>query len=352
MLISMAFLLRRNRKKRTFAQGGSSRTQAIVHRLKGDEMELRVLGETEERISSIGFGTWQLAGMMGAVDRTNATSLIRKAIDSGITFIDTAEKYGDSEQVLGKALTDGYRDKIFLATKVSTDFTASGVKRALKNSLKALGTDRIDLYQIHRYDPEVPVEETLQVIDSLQVAGFIRYCGVSNFTVQQLQQARQILPIVSNQINYNALNRSPEKRMIEYCRQEHISVITHSSLAKGILCGKYERDHIFASDDERSTFPGYSGSMFAKYLAVVDELKNVVENEGINLVQAAIIWLLAQEEVASVLIGPKSLSQLEEAAGAVEALAPNRMVAFRERVNEILDAHSLPPLCPFPNQLV
>jgi aryl-alcohol dehydrogenase-like predicted oxidoreductase len=315
-------------------------------------MEFKSLGTTGERISSIGLGTWQLAGMMGAVDRSKATVLVREAIDSGINFIDTAEKYGDSEQQLGKALTEGYRDRCFLATKVSKDFTASGVRKALENSLKALGTDRIDLYQIHRYDPDVPVEETLQAMAALQEAGCIRYCGVSNFTVEQLQQAQRILPIVSNQINYNALNRSPEMRMIEYCRQEHISVITHSSLAKGILCGKYGTNHTFAPEDERSTFPGYSGSMFADYLAVVDELKIVAEEEGLNLVQAAIVWLLAQEVVTSVLIGPKSLAQLEESTSVVGVSATDRMIAVRERMNEILDSHELPPLCPFPAQLV
>jgi len=310
------------------------------------------LGTTGERISSIGLGTWQLAGMMGVVDRENATALIRKAIDSGITFIDTAEMYGDSEKQLSKALTEGYRNKVFLATKVSKDFSATGVKKALRNSLEALGTDRIDLYQIHRYDPEVPVEETLQAMASLQEAGFIRYCGVSNFTVEQLQQAQQVLPIVSNQINYNALNRSPEQRMIDYCREQRISVISHSSLAKGILCGKYETNDTFAPDDERSTFPGYSGNLFAKYLAVATELKEAAENEGLNLVQAAIIWLLAREEVTSVLIGPKSLSQLEEAGDALGVVASDRRIALRERMNEILDSHDLPPLCPFPAQLV
>jgi len=315
-------------------------------------MEFRELGTTGEHISSIGLGTWQLAGMMGAVDRANATALIREAIDRGINFIDTAEKYGDSEQQLGKALTGGYRDRCFLATKVSKDFTASGVRKALKNSLKALGTDRIDLYQIHRYDPAVPVEETLQAMADFQEDGFIRCCGVSNFTVEQLQQAQKILPIVSNQINYNVLNRSPEMRMLEYCRREKLSVITHSSLAKGILCGKYETDHTFAPDDERSTFPGYSGSMFAKYLAVVDELKDVAKEEGLNIAQAAIVWLLSQEVATSVLIGPKSLSQLAESAGALEALAPDRRIALRGRMNEVLDFHELPPLCPFPAQLV
>jgi aryl-alcohol dehydrogenase-like predicted oxidoreductase len=315
-------------------------------------VEFRQLGTTGERISSIGLGTWQFAGMMGAMDRKSTTALVRNAIDRGITFIDTAEMYGDSEQQLGRALAEGYRDRCFLATKVSRDFTAGGVRKALENSLKALGTDRIDLYQLHRFDPEVPVEETLQAVASLQQDGFIRYCGVSNFTVEQIKRANEALPIVSNQINYNALNRSPEKQMIDHCFRVRISVLSHSSLAKGILSGKYRPNHVFAAGDERSSFPGYSGEMFAKYLAIVTELKKVAEDERLSLVQASIVWLLALEEVTSVLIGPKSISQLEEAAGALENLVPEGRASLRKRMNEILDSHDLPPLCPFPNQIV
>jgi aryl-alcohol dehydrogenase-like predicted oxidoreductase len=315
-------------------------------------MEFRELGVTGESISSIGLGTWQLAGMMGAVDRGQSTALIRKAIDSGITFIDCAEMYGDSEQLLGRALADGYRDRCFLATKVSRDFSTHGVKRALENSLKALRTDRIDLYQIHRYDPLTPVEETLQAMADLQEQGFIRYCGVSNFTREQLQRAREVIPVVSNQINYTALNRSPEKELLDYCRREKIAVITHSSLAKGMLSGKYGIDHTFASDDERSGFEGYSGKLFAEYLAVVEELKRVGEEHELSVIQGAIIWLLAREEVTSVLIGPKSMAQLEEAAKAAACLAVQQMTELRERMNRVLDAYDLPPLCPFPDQLV
>lgn len=315
-------------------------------------MELKKLGNTGESISIIGLGTWQLAGMMGAVDRSQSTALIRKAIDSGITFIDCAEMYGDSEQLLGRALADGYRDRCFLATKVSRDFSAGGVRRALENSLKALKTDRIDLYQIHRYDPETPIEETLEAMAEAQQKGLIRYCGVSNFNREQLQRAAQVLPVVSDQINYNALNRSPEKQLLDYCRREKIAVIAHSSLAKGLLCGKYAPEHTFAADDERSGFVGYSGRLFARYLAAVDELEMVARDYGLDIVKAAIAWLLAREEVTSVLIGPKSITQLEESAGVDQAVTRQRMSEMRGRMNEILDSRNLPALCPFPDQLV
>jgi aryl-alcohol dehydrogenase-like predicted oxidoreductase len=315
-------------------------------------MESKKLGDTEESISVVGLGTWQLAGMMGAVDRSRSTVLIRKAIDSGITFLDCAEMYGDSEELLGRALADGYRDRCFLATKVSRDFSAAGVRRALENSLKALKTDRIDLYQIHRFDPGNPVEETLEAMAELQNRGLIRYCGVSNFNREQLQRARQILPVVSDQINYNVLNRSPEEQLLEYCRREKVSVITHSSLAKGLLCGRYAPDHTFAADDERSGFAGYSGELFPKYLAAVEELKAAARDYGLDMVKASIVWLLARGEVTSVLIGPKSVTQLEESAGVDQVLTGRRMGEIRGRMNQILDSHDLPVVCPFPDQLV
>jgi aryl-alcohol dehydrogenase-like predicted oxidoreductase len=315
-------------------------------------MELKELGDTGESISIVGLGTWQLAGMMGAVDRSRSTALIRRAIDSGITFIDCAEMYGDSEQLLGRALADGYRDRCFLATKVSRDFSAVGVRRALENSLRALKTDRIDLYQIHRFDPATPVEETLGAMAELQKEGLIRYCGVSNFNRRQLQRARQVLPVVSDQINYNALNRSPEEQLLSYCRREKVAVIAHSSLAKGLLCGKYAPDHTFAADDERSGFTGYSGELFARYLAEVEELETAARDFGLDIVSAAIVWLLAREEVTSVLIGPKSITQLEEWAGVDRVLTGRRMSELRGRMNEILESRALPALCPFPDQLV
>lgn len=315
-------------------------------------MEYRALGATDENIAVLGFGAWPLAGMMGFVDRSQATSLIREAIDSGVTFIDTAEGYGDSEELLGNALGDGYREKCFLATKVSQDFTQEGVKKAVQNSLKALRTDRIDLYQVHRYDPGVALEETLGAISRLKEAGFIRYVGVSNFTVEQLGRAKKILTVVSNQINYNSLNRSPKQHMLPYCRQEKIAVLAHSSLAKGLLGGRYQPTHTFASDDERSSFPGYSGELFAEYLAVVEELKGVAEEEGLSIAQAALAWLLAQEGVTSVLIGPKNRSQLEESAHVIEATGSQRRIELRKRMNDILERYELPPLCPFPDQLV
>lgn len=198
----------------------------------------------------------------------------------------------------------------------------------------------------------MPLEETLAAIAELQQAGLVRHVGVSNFNAEQLRQALGVFPVVCNQINYNALNRSPERQMLPFCRGKKISVVAHSSLVKGILSGRYSADHKFSPDDERSCFAGYSGDLFASYLKVVEELKNMADTEGKTMAHAAVAWLLAREEVSCVLVGPKSLPQLEESTGVIEALTPARRVELRRSLSDILDASGLPPLCPFASQLV
>jgi aryl-alcohol dehydrogenase-like predicted oxidoreductase len=315
-------------------------------------METRKLDGTDEDISVLGLGTWPLAGQMGAVDRSGATRLIRSAVDRGVTLVDTAEAYGDTESILGEALREGYREKVFLATKVSRDFSREGVRRAAETSLRALNTDRIDLYQLHRYEEAVPLEESLEELIRLNREGHIRYIGVSNFNKEQLRRALKAAPVVSNQINYNALNRAPEEEHLDYCRERGVSVIGHSSLAKGLLTGKYKPGHRFAPDDERSDFPGYYGDALAHYLAAVESVAEVARGRGLTPTQAAISWVLAREEVASVLVGPKNEKQLAESIEAAGALSPAERGELRKDLDGVLHRHNLPPLCPFPDQLV
>ena len=289
---------------------------------------------------------------MGAVDRSKAVNLIRHAIDSGVTFIDTAEAYGDTESILGDALADGYRERCFLATKVSFDFSAAGVRKAAERSLQQMRTDVIDLYQLHNFDSSVHLEETLGTVRELQESGAVRHVGVSNFSAEQLAKATEILPVVSNQINYNALNRSPEKTMLPAAYEANISILVHSSLAKGLITGKYEPGHQFAEDDERSSFEGYSGEPLRRYLTVVKELAHIADDFGLTVAQGAVAWLLARKEVTNVLVGPKTPEQLEESLAAVEKTSADSREELRSRMDEVLDRHDLEPLCPFPEQLV
>jgi len=315
-------------------------------------MEYRDLGTSGLRVSALCMGTWPLAGRMGALGKSDAVTLIRRAIDQGVTFVDTAEGYGVAEELTGKALGNGYRSKCIVATKVSSDFTADGVRRALDHSLEVLGTDYIDLYQIHRFDRSVRLDETLGAVADAVGAGKIRFVGVSNFTVSQLESARRITPIVSNQINYNALNRSPEMEMLPYCRNNMVALLAHSSLAKGLLSGKYRGGHTFAPDDERSRFAGYSGELLDRYLTLVAELREVAADHGLTSSQASLTWLLSHREVTSVLVGPKSAEQLDEAVPAASGPDEERRKSLKRAMNETIDRHGLPYLCPFEDQLV
>lgn len=315
-------------------------------------MEYRTLGPTGESISALGFGTWPLAGKMGSVDRSKAVALVRHAVDSGITFIDTAEAYGDTEEILGEALAGGYRERCFLADKVSFDFTAAGVRNAAERSLLHLKTDVIDLYQLHRYEESVPLDQTLGAVQELQDSGAVRHLGVSNFSAGQLADATEVAAIVSDQINYNALNRAPEQALLPAAFNANISVLVHSSLAKGLLSGKYRPGHRFDPEDERAHFPGYSGEALARYLAVVDELTGIAGDFSLTAVQAALLWLLARPEVTNVLIGPKTEEQVDEAVAALDRTSPEDRVALRSAMDEVLAAHAPEPLCPFPDQLV
>ncbi|MFW5728201.1 MAG: aldo/keto reductase, partial [Spirochaetota bacterium] len=292
------------------------------------------------------------AGMMGTVDRRNAVDLIRRAIDAGVTFIDTAEAYGDTEEILGEALQEGYRDRCFLATKVSRDFTPSGVRSAAERSLLNMKTEVIDLYQLHRWESAVPPAETLGAVQELQDSEIVRHVGVSNYNTDQLAAATDIAAVVSNQINYNALNRAPEERLLPAAFDANVAILVHSSLAKGLLSGKYKPGHTFASGDERSSFSGYSGEPLRQYLAVVDELTGIAADADLSTAQAALVWLLARPEVTNVLIGPKTAKQLEESIGALEKTSPEDRVTLRSRMDEVLNRHDLEPLCPFPDQLV
>jgi aryl-alcohol dehydrogenase-like predicted oxidoreductase len=280
-------------------------------------MEYRTLGKNGPRVSLLGLGTWPIGGGMGHVDEQEAVKVIRTAVDLGVTMIDTAEGYRTSEEILGRALQDGYRARCFLATKATFDFSPEGIRKALENSLRMLQTDRIDLYQLHNWSEEQPVEASLEALLRAREQGKIRYFGVSNYRLEHMKRSLAVSRIQSNQVKYNLFDREIESEVVPYCREQGIGVIVHSPLAKGLLTGRYNRDHRFAADDERSGFPRFQGEAFARYLAVAGSLREVARDKGLTLVELALAWTMRLPEVGCVLAGAKSAAQLEEALGAV-----------------------------------
>ncbi len=280
-------------------------------------MEYRQLGTDGPQIPVIGLGAWPIGGGMGVVDERNAIDTIHASIDHGITLIDTAQYYRTSESIIGKALQNGWRDRCFIATKVSSKYSRADIRTAIENSLRALKVDTVDLYQIHSWNPQYPVEESMDEMAKLRQEGKVRYLGVSNYNAEQMQRALQTARFESSQPRYNLFDREIEAEDIPFCEREGIGILAHSPLAKGLLGGKYTVDTTFPPDDERSTFPRFQGETFPRFLKVADRLKEVAADKGLTLVQLAIAWQLRLPAITCVLVGAKSPQQVAEYAGAV-----------------------------------
>ena len=285
-------------------------------------MRTRQLGKHGPQVPVICFGTLPLGGGMGAVPEKQAIETVHAALDCGMTFIDMAEVYGGSEATVGKALK-GRRHQAFLATKLSgvvdeeqhklsPDHSAEYMNRAIENSLRALQTDYIDLYQLHAPDPDHPIDQTMEALLGLKEAGKIRFIGVSNFHAELTADAMKVTHVDSSQPMYHMLFRRAEESILPYCLNAGIGVMVYSPLAKGILTGKYKPGHQFAPDDERSdpNMTAYFGDGLARTLEVADGLKTWAEARGRSLAELAIAWTLANPAVTSSIVGAKTPEQV------------------------------------------
>ena len=255
-------------------------------------METRPLGKDGPEVPIICFGAWPIGGGMGSVPESQAVAAVQTAVDAGMTFIDTAESYRTSESILGKALR-GRRHEAFLATKLSGDHSPDHLASAIEDSLRALETDHVDLYQLHGPRPETPIEETMERLLRLRDSGKIRYIGLSNFSAEQTREALRYGPVHSSQPRYNMLYRGAEDSVLPCCLDNGVGVIPHSVLAKGLLTGRYRPDHQFAEDDERRGRSGFSDESGRAAFEVTERLKAWAADSGRDLVQLAIAWTLA-----------------------------------------------------------
>ncbi|MBV9866449.1 MAG: aldo/keto reductase family protein [Abitibacteriaceae bacterium] len=294
-------------------------------------MEYRRLGNAGVKVSEVALGSWLTYG--GATDDRIATDCIHHAYDVGINFFDTANVYarGDAERIVGAALKNLRRDSYVLATKVFFPMGDGPNDRGLSRkhifeqchlSLKRLGTDYIDLYQCHRYDAEVPLEETLRALDDLVTQGKVLYVGVSAWSASQIGDALELAGklnldrIVSNQPVYNMLNRDIEKEVLPLCLKEGIGQVVYSPLAQGILTGKYlpgqpPPKDTRAGDARQNQFLN-RGQLDDAQLEKVQALKPLAEREGLTLAQMALAWCLRQPMVSSVIIGASRPQQVDE----------------------------------------
>ncbi len=290
-------------------------------------MEYRTLGPSGLQVSAICFGTWAIGGRgWGEVDEAEGRAALRRAVDLGINFFDTADIYGHghSEEVLGPQLR-GVRDRVLIATKggrrwddggnYRTDAGAAWLRRAIDDSLLRLGLDYVDLYQLHWPDPKVPVEESVGAADEIRRMGKARYIGVSNYGVEELKRALAVAPIVSNQIPLNMLCRENEVELLPFCAQQGVGVMAYGSLAQGLLTGKFSADHSFAPGDVRAQSALYRDEAFARNLVAVDALRPIAARLGRSVAQVAINWVLSHAEVTCAICGAKRPAQVEENVG-------------------------------------
>jgi myo-inositol catabolism protein IolS len=281
------------------------------------KMETRQLGESDIQITPIIMGTWQ-AGKRWWVGIEDAETVkaIRAAYESGITTIDTAEVYGEghSERIVAEALSD-VRDRVVYASKVfANHLKFELVLEACDRSLKNLKTDYIDLYQIHwpsgSWDSElVPIEETMSALEQLKKEGKIRAIGVSNFSRNQLEEAERYGRIESVQPPYSLFWRQAEQELQPYCVDRNISILAYSSLAQGLLTGKFGLDHQFAEGDNRAKNKlFYQKENYQRVQNALDLLRPIADRNGCSLANLALAWLMAQPQTNAI-VGARNAEQ-------------------------------------------
>ncbi len=290
-------------------------------------MEYRMLGDSDLNVSVIGFGAWGIGGSPVWSNEGDAASVraIMKSYDLGINFFDTAPVYGfgHSEELLGQTLKP-FRDKVVYATKcglrwekkslgsITKNATQKSILEEVDQSLKRLDTDYIDLYQVHWPDIETSQEETMEALLKIQEQGKVRVIGVSNYSVEQMKSIMKSGKIESLQPDYSLLNRSIEKGVVSYCKENKIGIIAYSPLASGLLTGKYDKNAKFSDWRGKGIIGCFSGSRFEKNMDKVARLKAMGKSIGKTCGQMAINWIVSQSYLTTALLGVKNERQMEE----------------------------------------
>tara|TARA_B100000131_G_scaffold79383_1_gene76122 strand:- start:1873 stop:2811 length:939 start_codon:yes stop_codon:yes gene_type:complete len=273
-------------------------------------MKYSKLGNSELEVSNICLGTWPIGGGMGAIEQKDAINAIHASIDNGINFLDTAQMYLDSEYILGKAIK-GKRNKIIIASKLSSWKNINDIEKALENSLKNLQTDVIDLYQIHSWQESIPMEDTFSKLLELKEKGYFKYLGVSNFSAKQIEKMNKFSgnQIISSQPHFSILFRHSEKEIIPQSHSLGIGSIVYSPIARGLLSGKYKPGHIFNEDDARHNHHTFEDEHLEKGLRIYNILLEWIKDKGFNPTQLAIAWTLYTDGVTSAICGSKNPEQ-------------------------------------------
>ena len=304
-------------------------------------MKTRQLGRSGPQVSAIGLGCMGMGTLYGASDDDRSIRTLHRALDLGVSFFDTAEIYGPltNEALLGRALT-GRRDQAVIATKFGirsnpdtggliVDGSPANVRRSVEGSLKRLGVDHIDLYYLHRVDPDVAIEETLGAMSELVTEGKVRWLGLSEAAPASIRRAHAVHPITALQTEYSLWSRDPEVELLSTVRELGIGFVPYSPLGRGFLTGAITSFDDLEADDFRRTKPRFQGENFAKNLELVEAIKIIASDKGVTAAQLALAWVLHQGEDLVPIPGTRRIEALEENIAAVEVvLSPDELAVI------------------------
>jgi aryl-alcohol dehydrogenase-like predicted oxidoreductase len=320
----------------------------------GSTLKTRRLGNTDIHFTTIGLGTWAIGGGdwkfgWGRQDEDSAVQAILRGVELGVNWIDTAAVYGNgrSEELVARAIAQlpaGQRP--YIATKcgriILPDSNIIGrikresVEAECEASLRRLGIDRIDLYQLHWPDPDEDIEEAWQTMLELKQAGKVREIGVSNHAVAQMRRLQTIHPIASLQPPYSMVARNVEAEILPYCQEHQIGVVAYSPMCKGLLTGTFtaERAAKLPADDHRSRDPKFQSPQLEINLRLVDGLRPIAQRHGRSVAELALAWVLRRSEVTSAIVGARSPRQIEELASAGDWLLSEES---QQEIGQLLD---------------
>lgn len=300
-------------------------------------MEYRKIGQSDLALPVITFGAWAAGGWMwGRTERKDAVEAIRASYDLGVTAIDTAPVYGQgtSEEIVGEAIKDIPREKVQILTKYGMrwdltrgDFAFKSKKndgddidiykyagrdsimKECEDSLRRLGTDYIDLYQIHWPDSTTPIEETMEAVSALIKQGKVRYAGVCNYNVRQMQEAEKHVDLVSNQVPYSMVKRDIEKEVVPHCIAKKISILAYSPLERGLLTGKMGEGYKFQEGDHRAKLHFFSDENIRRTNDFLQKIKPLADEKGITLAQLVLRWTINRPGITIALAGARNAAQ-------------------------------------------